>query len=783
MTSTEAIFIGANRQTHVADIHVGRKTIAFGAGSSIALWNPLDHHHRGVHATLKGHTKEVTCVRFFKDSEYMISGSEDMSLKLWVFDDHSMSLVQSIDHHSDSIVCMGLYGTLACVGDVNGHISVVELVDGEMRLLHELQTPVGLLPLSLALQEISRNQYVLAIGGSKFQIHVYAFTLQDGAVKTFELVAALEGHEDWVKALTFKKQADGDYLLASGSQDRYIRLWRLRTNDLIDRSDEDETKLTLLSNKQYKFSIEDTRVAINFEALIMGHDDWISSLQWHETELKLLASSADTAMMIWEPDTSSGIWICASRLGEISSKGASTATGSSGGFWASIWLDDDQGRQHIFTNGRTGSWRSWTCEDGDANNWSQNVAITGATKKGTDLSWSTDGEYLLATSLDQTTRLFARWSQDADGTKRDCITWREFARPQIHGYDMICVASLSNTRFISGGDEKILRSFDEPKGVANILHKFCGIDLTSEVTAESASLPALGLSNKATSEDQEQNANERETAETTNISYQILDDLRWPPLEDHLQRHTLWPEIEKLYGHGYEIVSVDTSPDRKMVASSCKSNSQQHSVIRLFDCESWSELKPNLSLHNLTVTRVKYSPDGQRLLTVSRDRQFGVWKRDPSSNEFTLEFSNEKAHARIIWDCSWSPCGRYFFTASRDKSIKAWLIRDGAGVELVDTVKFPGPVTSLDVTDHTLNGSSTDVIVVGLETGSLLVYTFRSHKLQHAYTVDARETPADRISRVCWSTAPPNHREPLLFAATSHDNSVRVYSFHASLAV
>ncbi|CEP21842.1 unnamed protein product [Cyberlindnera jadinii] len=66
MTSTEAIFIGANRQTHVADIHVGRKTIAFGAGSSIALWNPLDHHHRGVHATLKGHTKEVTCVRFFK---------------------------------------------------------------------------------------------------------------------------------------------------------------------------------------------------------------------------------------------------------------------------------------------------------------------------------------------------------------------------------------------------------------------------------------------------------------------------------------------------------------------------------------------------------------------------------------------------------------------------------------------------------------------------------------------------------------------------------------------
>lgn len=57
-----------------------------------------------------------------------------------------------------------------------------------------------------------------------------------------------------------------------------------------------------------------------------------------------------------------------------------------------------------------------------------------------------------------------------------------------------------------------------------------------------------------------------------------------PPTEETLLENTLWPEIQKLYGHGYEVFALAASPDGKFLASACKSTASlsKHAAILLW---------------------------------------------------------------------------------------------------------------------------------------------------------------------------------------------------------
>jgi elongator complex protein 2 len=276
---------------------------------------------------------------------------------------------------------------------------------------------------------------------------------------------------------------------------------------------------------------------------------------------------------------------------------------------------------------------------------------------------------------DQTTRLYAEWKR---GQKR---SWHEFSRPQIHGYDLNCVDSIGNSQFISGADEKLLRVFDEPKNIACLLKRLCGIEESNpEELPDAANIPVLGLSNKAiqaVNDGQPTTDGDGSQQEAVGLSptvHNSVHDLDHPPLEDHLERHTLWPEREKLYGHGYEISAVATSGDGSLIATACRASSTDHAVIRLFETKEWHEIKPPLVAHSLTVTSLSFSGDDRYLLSVGRDRQWAVFKRELTEEGlYKLSNSNPKGHSRMILDAAWAPVevGRVFATASRDKSVSA----------------------------------------------------------------------------------------------------------------
>lgn len=75
----------------------------------------------------------------------------------------------------------------------------------------------------------------------------------------------------------------------------------------------------------------------------------------------------------------------------------------------------------------------------------------------------------------------------------------------------------------------------------------------------SASVPPLGLSNKATSDSEYQRPNQRITVNIHHQHFLVLPASTSAvrrPFEAELASITLWPEVEKVFGHGYEVRSL-----------------------------------------------------------------------------------------------------------------------------------------------------------------------------------------------------------------------------------
>lgn len=47
------------------------------------------------------------------------------------------------------------------------------------------------------------------------------------------------------------------------------------------------------------------------------------------------------------------------------------------------------------------------------------------------------------------------------------------ARPQVHGYDMACIAALPNFSFVSGAEEKVIRAFTATKNFLENFERLC----------------------------------------------------------------------------------------------------------------------------------------------------------------------------------------------------------------------------------------------------------------------------------------------------------------------
>jgi elongator complex protein 2 len=222
---------------------------------------------------------------------------------------------------------------------------------------------------------------------------------------------------------------------------------------------------------------------ISLEALLIGHEGKLTNVHFSPSQLyespRLLSTAADNSMIIWAPEAQgqgvNTIWLPKQRFGEL-------GAGRSLGMFGALWSTSDRAARSdvsVITNSWSGGLQRWrqSSDDPDEEQWVSEIAPTGHALAVEDLAWDPSSSYLLSVSTDQTSRVHAQCRSKTEGS----TVWGELGRPQVHGYDLTCVAFLDRLRFASGADEKVVRVFDAPKGFAASLY---GLGVTQEDLTE-----------------------------------------------------------------------------------------------------------------------------------------------------------------------------------------------------------------------------------------------------------------------------------------------------------
>ncbi|CAB3993111.1 elongator complex 2-like [Paramuricea clavata] len=614
---------------------------------------------------------------------------------------------------------------------------------------------------------------------------VYLFTERECK---FVLSLKLHGHEDWIRDVNFAHLDDDDVMLASCSQDNFIRVWRItKVTDLVDESgviDDNMKNLELTSNK---FSVISEDVSLNYsavlETILSGHEGWIYSVCWHpkirqdnkfHQPLCLMSSSMDKTIVIWRFHSEAGVWMDDVRVGEVG--------GNTLGFYGGVFNPTGE---KILAHSYQGSLHMWRkSESSESCSWESVSTVSGHFAPVQDIAWDPEGgEFLISLSSDQTTRIHAPWRRSGYKT-----TWHEIARPQVHGYNMQCLAMISRYSFASGADEKVIRLFEAPRSFVDMFAFLSQISDENVVDYKplGASVPVLGLSNKAVFDDDLKNlkddlkdpqrpmkASAFASEEPAPFSPFIPKE---PPTENNLMQSTLWPETQKLYGHGYEIFCMAYEPHSHLLASACKASKADHASILLWDTLSWKQVG-SLQGHALTITQMEFSHSGKYLLSVSRDRTWCFFERmeeeDASGYRLSAKYDKKsKIISRVIWSCSWTVDDNYFLTASRDKKVVVW----GRDENKKDWVQIGNPLDAGEAVTAVAVSMNTSclpcyLVAIGTESGEIRLYNWSlsygwknitAEKIGHRGTVtklrwrpDCNKTPRKRQEELSSAAASP----------------------------
>ena len=172
-------------------------------------------------------------------------------------------------------------------------------------------------------------------------------------------------------------------------------------------------------------------------------------------------------------------------------------------------------------------------------------------------------------------------------------------------------------------------------------------------------------------------------------------------------------EFNRLIGHQGGVLTVDISPDGKLIATGSVDK-----TVKI-----WKEDGTLLETleHSATVYQLAFGPDGKSFVSGSLDGTLKLWSVDGKL------LQDIKAHDAPVWGVAFSPNGEIIASASGDRTVKLWQLDGTLLATLIGHEETVGSV-AFDANSQIVASGGSDAVVKLWSIDGTLLKTLNGHK-------------------------------------------------------
>jgi WD40 repeat protein/transcriptional regulator with XRE-family HTH domain len=652
---------------------------SFQADGALADSLTLLHSRR----RFSGHNGQIYSVEFSPDGQYVLTGSQDGSARLW--DVESGREVRQFISHTGGVAAVAFSpdGKLVLTGGNDGAARLWDAASGRELRRFGANTE-GLMAVAFS----SDGQYALTAGGDQ--------TARLWNPATGEEIRVFAGHTSLVSAAVFSP--DGLQVL-TGSFDGTARLWDTMTGQTlrtfapagVDLSEHRVTSVAFSPDGTQVLTGNDDSTARLWDAAtghesctLSGHLRAVQSVAFSPDGKYALSGSDDKTAWLWQVHNCQELRQYRGHEGSVRSvafsvDGQYILTGSEDET-ARLWAAPTNAPLRTFPGPSEGS-MSYT--------YSPNAAYVSAPSGVLGVAFSPDGKYVLTGGQDHVARL---WNVSTGRELRDFIGHKGGVRSVVFSFDGKYV--------LTGSDDQTAKLWDAEAG--RLLHTFT-LNITSVVAVAfspdakymiAKGIGALGPTGEYL-DTRVWDVSSGEEVRAFNIDFysddaslasavayspdgkQVLTGGGGSVLFDVHTGRTICN-----FFPGFMLVTgVAFSPDGKHVLTGSADR-----AARLWDTRTCRQVRLFTDGASI-VTSVAFSPDGKLILTGHDDNKARLW--DAATGALLREL---QGHTYWITSVAFSPDGRYVLTGSADGTARLW------DTDYHDTIRFACSLVLRDLT-------------------------------------------------------------------------------------